>query len=118
MYKETSFFVIASLLVLGIFSFSPITRVFVNEPLSRTEPEVFVVLTNPTNYDYENTRVRIYMDDTDVMLYSNSFELKHKSSTLKRMWGTLSGIEPGLHYMRISVSGKVRDVRYMPVLVY
>src|SRR3989344_4161681 len=117
MYKKASLFVLASLIVLSVVNFNPVSRIFVNEPLSKEEPEIYVAVNNPTDSDFSNTKVRAYIEDMGIFLHSIPFDLKHKETVLKRMQGSLPDIEPGEYYMRVVVSGKIRNVNYVPVIV-
>ena len=116
MYKKTALFVLASFLVLSFASFNPIGRVFTN--MAGDELEMYVNVRNPTETSFNNLKIRAYSEELGFMLYSNNFDLRHNDRVTKRMQGNApTNIAPGEYLVRVAVNGRVRDVKYVPVII-
>jgi len=116
MYKKTTLFVLASILILSFVNFNPIGRVFTN--VVDDELEMFVNVNNPTNTDYDNVKIRAFSEDLGFAMYSHGFDLDDNNRATKRMHGDIPKIEPGVYWVRITLSGSIRDVKYVPLYVY
>lgn len=116
MYKKTTLLILASILILSFVNFNPIGRVFTN--VVDNELEMFVNVRNPTNTNYNNVNMRVFSEGIDFSMYSGGFDLRKNDRSTKRIYADISGIEPGEYWVRISLSGSIRDVKYVPLYVY
>ncbi|MDP7180087.1 MAG: hypothetical protein QF824_02370 [Candidatus Woesearchaeota archaeon] len=111
--------IIGLLLVLStvlLSGFAPLSKVFISEPIQiGQENELFVLVNNDLNEDFDRTRARIFIHDLGVTLYSQGFDLQAQDNQVARFyWTPDESVKPGDYIARVEVSNsQFKDWEYV-----
>lgn len=110
MTNKLSLFVI--LAILGLTSFAPLSRIYIDEPIyNNEENSIYVLVDNNLNKEFKGARVSIFIYDFGVALYSNSFNLEKNSNELARIYWEPENIPAGEYMARVEVSSNANNFK-------
>ncbi len=113
-------FILVVFIVIGLSGINSLGRFYMDDVLVRgSDFEGYFVVRNPTDVDFDNVNVRLYIYDLDVRLRSNRFDLNDGDSKLAIInWIVPKRINTGLYLARISAGNdQYRDDEYIYVRV-
>jgi len=113
-------FILVVFIIIGLSGLNSLGRFYMDDVLVRGRDfEGYFVVRNPSNEDFDDVNVRMYIYGLDVRLTSNRFDLNDGDSKLAYIsWIVPERIDMGLYLARISVGNdKYRDDEYIYVRV-
>lgn len=107
------------LLVLAMVS--PLTRVYIDEPIvNGQENEMYVLVQNTMTKSLEKCNVRMFIQEIGEVVQSYPFVLEGRSNEIVRLEWMPMGVEPGTYTARVefwSPTRNVKDWQYIDIEV-
>jgi hypothetical protein len=101
--------------ILAFAGFAPLSKIFINEPLTNgQENEIIVVVNNDLNRDFDDTRVRIFVYDLGMFFHSSGFDMESNSNSVSRFYWTPDNVPAGDYLAKVEISNdKFRSWRHV-----
>ena len=112
--------IITFLLVFSLVGVNAIGRFYTNNPvMAGEELEILSVIRNPTNDDFEDVNVRLFIYDLGIMIPAGSFDIDDKESKVARVyWNVPNSIRSGMYLAKLSVSNQdFRDSEHFYITI-
>jgi len=113
-------FILVILLVFSLVGVNAIGKFYANDPIrAGQELDILSVIRNPTNDDFEDVNVRLFIYDLGIMIPAGSFDIDDKESKVARVyWNVPNSIPSGMYLAKLSASNKdFRDSKHFYITI-